>query len=205
MLPVPALWFIVCIVLLTACSKSVEVKTEFPKPLVPSLPLVVGVYYSEMIRDYEYVEDLPADGDWSFDFDATNIQLFDTIFAALFDKMVHVDATGGSGAPYDELDAVIEPTIEALEFSLPRQSRTDQFAVWIRYNLNVYAPDGRLITTWPISAYGQADAPMLGSEKAMAQATINAMRDAAASIVTGFEQEPKIKEALLTEESDEES
>jgi hypothetical protein len=191
--------------LLSACDKSVVIESEFPEPLIAPLPLNVGVYYGPAITDYEYGEELPADSDWSFDLGGSNIKLFNTVFGALFDNMTLVDGTGGTGSPYTELDAVIEPTLEAFEFSLPRQSRTDQFAVWIRYNLRVYTPDGTLITNWPISAYGQSDAPMLGSEKAMARAAINAMRDAAASIVIGFKDEPKIKEALLREEANEES
>ena len=61
-----------------------------------------------------------------------------------------------------------------------------------------------MITNWPVSAYGQADSRLFSANEAMAEATINAMRDAVASIVTGFGKEPKIKEALLTENEDEE-
>jgi hypothetical protein len=200
-----ALWLLAVATLLSACSQLVEVDTDFPEPLVTPLALKVGLRYGDSIKNYSYKEELPADGDWTFELGAMNVRLFDTIFSALFAEVVYVDATGGSGEPYSTLDAVIEPTIEAFEFSLPRQSQSDQYSVWIRYNLHVYAADGTLITNWPVSAYGQADSRLFGADDAMAQATISAMRDAVASIVTGFEKEPKIKAALLTENKDDES
>jgi hypothetical protein len=189
--------------LLPACSKSVVINTDFPEPLITALPLSVGLHYGEALRNYSYREDLPNDGTWSFSLGEANTRLFDGIFESLFEQTIHVDNTGAPDAQNSTLDAIIEPTIEALEFSLPRQSRSDQYAVWIRYNLDIYKPDGNLITRWTISAYGQSDSKMLGAEKTMAQATINAMRDAGASIITGFEKEPVIKEALLKEGGDE--
>ena len=189
--------------LLLACSKTVVIETDFPEPLVPSLPLTIGLHYDETIRNYSYSEELPNDVDWSFELGNANVKLFDKIFVALFDKTLSVEAVGGDAAPYSELDAIIAPTVEAFEFSLPRQSQSDQYAVWIKYILKVYTPDGNLITSWPVSAYGQSDARTFGAGKAMAKATINAMRDAAVSIVTGFEKQPKIKEALLAEHGDE--
>jgi hypothetical protein len=191
--------------LLLACSKSIVIETDFPEPLVPSLPLTVGLHYGDTITNYSYQEDLPYDEDWSFELHETNAKLFDKIFAALFDQTIHVEEIGGNAAPYSELDAIIEPSVEAFEFSLPRQSQSDQYAVWIRYNLKIYTPDGNLITSWPISAYGQSDSRMFGASKAMEKATINALRDAAVSIVTGFEKQPKIREALLTEHGDDDS
>lgn len=194
-----------CIGLLSACTTSVIVNSDFPEPLISALPLAVGLHYGESIKDYHYSEELPNGGTWSFDLGETNMRLFDDIFEALFEHTRHVDGTGGPDAQYSDLAAVIAPTLEALEFSLPRQSRSDQYAVWMRYNINVFTPDGNLITSWPVSAYGQSDSGLWGADKAMGQAAINAMRDAAASILTGFETEPRIKEALFTDEDDEES
>lgn len=188
--------------LLSGCAKSVVVETSFPEPVVQALPLNIGVFYEPAFANYKYAEDLPNDIDWSFDIGAANINLFDSVFSALFDITSAVDGTGGSDPAYAGLDAVIVPAIEAFEFSLPRQSRSEQYAVWIRYNLHVYSPAGTLITSWPVSAYGQSDTRNFGAGTAMEQAVITAMRDAAASIVIGFAKDAKIKEALLSDDSD---
>ena len=180
-------------------------KTDFPEPLVEPLPLKVGLHYDPALTDYSYTEDLPSDVTWSFTLGDVNAKLFDGALTALFEYTVRVDDTGGTGDPYDGLNAVIEPILEAFEFSLPSQSRSKQYSVWIRYRLNIYAPDGTLITGWPISAYGQSDSRAFGKSKAMEQAAINALRDAYASIVIGFAKEPKIKAAFFPESSDNES
>ncbi len=188
--------------MLGACSKSIVVDTEFPEPVISSLPLSVGVYYEEVFRTYSYTEKVPNDVDWFFDIGETNIRLFDRIFTALFDITLAVEGKGGAEPEYATLDAVIVPTVEAFEFSLPRQSRSEQYAVWIRYNLDIYSPTGTLITSWPVSAYGQSDARTLGAGAAMEEAVVKAMRDAAARILIGFEKEPKIREALLNDDDE---
>lgn len=197
---------ITCLILtasmLGGCGKSVIVDSDFPEPVIEALPLTVGVHYAEDFSNYSYSEDLPNDVDWSFELGDANVRLFDRIFSALFNITSVVDGSGGSGPAYADLDAVIVPTIEAFEFSLPRQSRSEQYSVWIRYNLHIYSPDGTLITSWPVSAYGQSDERTFGASSAMEEAVIKAMRDAAASIIIGFAVEPKIKEALLSDDGD---
>lgn len=192
-------------VLLAGCAQSVVVETDFPVPLVDSLPLKVGLHYDPALTDYSYTEELPSDVSWSFTLGDVNTKLFDGAFTALFEQTVRVDDTGGTGEPYNGLNAVIEPILEAFEFSLPRQSRSEQYSVWIRYRLNVYTADGTLVTGWPISAYGQSDARTFGKSKSMEQAAINALRDAYASIVIGFAKEPKIKSTFFPESGDDES
>jgi hypothetical protein len=188
--------------LLGACAQSVVVNTEFPEPLVEPLPLKVGVHYDSALSEYAYTEELPSDSTWSFTLGEVNTKLFDGAFTALFKQTIAVGGTGGTGDPYDGLSAVIKPSVEAFEFSLPRQSRSEQYSVWIRYRLNIYEPDGTLITSWPVSAYGQSDSRTFGKAKSMEQATINALRDAYASIVIGFAQEPTIKKALFSDSGD---
>ena len=165
------------------------------------MELAAGVFYPDALQNYDYAEDLPNDIDWSFTLGDANVMMFDRALSALFDRLERVDQPGGTGAPFDRLDIIIEPTVEAFEFSLPRQSRSDQYAVWIRYNVTMYEPDGRLITKWPVSAYGQADSRLLRGGTAMEAAVVRAMRDAIANIVIGLPKEPKFRAALFPEET----
>jgi hypothetical protein len=191
--------------LLGACSKSLVVETAFPVAVVPALPLTVGVHYDEALTSYTHKESLPGDVSWTIAIGDANRQLFDGISQALFEDYRMVDTNGGQGEIFSGLDAVIEPVLKTFEFALPRQSRSDQYSVWMRFILNVYTPNGNLITSWPVSAYGQSDARTFGAKKSMEQAAIKALRDAFASIVIGFETEPKIKAALFPEDDQDEA
>lgn len=186
---------------LLGCAQSVEVRSDFPKPLVETLPLKVGLRYTPEFLNYSYAEDLPDDVSWSFSIGESNRKLFDKIFESLMLEAVEISADDAT----DDLDAIVEPSVVALEFSLPRQSRSDQYAVWIRYLVKVMDNEGRIISELPISAYGQSDSRRFKGDDSMRQATIRAMRDAAVSIIVAFPKDEKIKQALLEVESDEAS
>lgn len=185
---------------MAGCSKNIVVESTFPEPVIESLPLDAGVNYTQALENYDYVEDLPNDIEWSITLGEANVRMFDAAFGAMFRNVVPVEQPGGAGAPFDTLDVVIEPKVDAFEFSLPRQSRSDQYAVWIRYNLAVYEPGGQFITNWPVSAYGQADSRLFGGGGAMKAAVVRAMRDAIANIVIGFPNEPTVRAALFPED-----
>jgi hypothetical protein len=188
---------------LAGCSGSVIVESEFPPPLVERTDLKVALYYSPEFADYVYSEDPGTDMAWTVRLGAANIRMFDSLFGALFAATQRVSSIATAREEYPELDAILAPAVDALEFSLPSQSRTEQYAVWIRYNLDVYTSDGQLLVRWPVSAYGQSDAGVLDGEEPMERATVLAMRDAEATIAVEFARQPKIKSELLREPADE--
>ena len=81
------------------------------------------------------------------------------------------------------LDAFIEPSIDAFEFSVPHQSQTEEFAVWIRYRIKIYDGDGNQVANWPISAYGKSQTTMFSGDASLRHAAVLAMRDAAALVI----------------------
>jgi hypothetical protein len=181
-----------------ACSRVVTVPTDFPEPLVAALPLRVGVYYPPEFRDYVHKDEGSGDTTWEVRIGAANVAVFDRVFARLFRSATRVDAipAAGTGSGFD---AWLEPRVEAFELALPAQSGTNQYSVWIRYSLRVYGPDGTLVTTWPVSAYGQSGSAMLRGSQSLETAAVLAMRDAAAMISVGFAKQSAIRKALLAE------
>jgi hypothetical protein len=125
--------------------------------------------------------------------------MFDSVFNGLFAETRRVSGIATAAAEMPGLNAIVAPAVDAFEFSLPSQSATDQYAVWIRYNLDVYGPDGQLIVRWPITAYGQSGTGGFSDEESMERAAVLALRDAAATIATSFSRQPKIRESLLKE------
>lgn len=100
-----------------------------------------------------------------------------------------------------DVDALLVPQIREFQFSLPAQTRTDIYEVWIRYRILLYAPDGSEITRWDVYGYGKADRQnyiALGTQRsdALTDATVWALRDAAAFISFYFPQASGVEEWL---------
>jgi len=190
---------LIIFLVLTACSKSIVVEADFPSPVMAPLPLKVGVRYTESLREYVHHQDDPLEPAWHIDVGAANIRLFDALFSGMFSEISILNAEQGSNT---SLDAIIEPQMEAFEYSLPDHSGSDQYAVWIRYQIKLLSPNGETISTLPVKAYGQATKQTLNSEESMKMATVIAMRDAAATIAAQFANDTEIRAALLPAQSD---
>jgi hypothetical protein len=191
------LQIIVIAIFTSACTQTVEVKSAFPEPVIEPLPMTVGVRYSDELKQFAHVEDPIADSEWTIRLGAANLSMLQTVFTGMFATTLELDASAaGESAP--GVDLIIEPNLDELEFALPEQMASDQYTVWLRYKLRLLAPDGKRIGDWRITGYGQEDqgAMGMGSETAMEEATVIALRDAAANIITGFESAPGIADYL---------
>jgi hypothetical protein len=183
--------------LVVACGHTVEVHDPFPDPVIESLPLRVGVHYTTEFSDYAYTEKEKGAGSWTLRLGGSSVRLFDKVFARLFAATTRVTEVKSDPPGSADLDAFIEPVVTNVEFSLPTQSHSNQYAVWVRYKLNVYDRDGQLLHEWPVAAYGQSEDRGLSGARSMTRAVELALRDAEATIATQFAQEPKIRDALL--------
>jgi hypothetical protein len=190
---------IIAAVVLVGCAKSVEVTTDFPRPLLEPYPLVAGVRYSPELTDFIHTENPELQPEWTIKLGTANLQMFRALLNGMFIKTIELDIDT-QVAVDPAIDFIIEPRLEELEFSVPQQSGSDQFVVWLRYNLKLLQPDGQLIGNWRITGYGQEDEGDMGmgSGNAMKDAAITALRDAAASIVVGFTKAPGVEEYILT-------
>jgi len=182
--------------LTTACDQALTIPDQFPQPLVETLPLRVGVHYPDAFSDYTHTEAASGDTSWTIRAGAANVAMFDSVCQRLFREVVRLDALPAAGEA-SGYDAYLEPAVDAFEFALPSQSGTNQYSVWIRYRLKVYDRDGSLVATWPVSAYGQSASATLQPARSMQEATVLAMRDAAATISTGFQKQKAIRRQLL--------
>jgi hypothetical protein len=163
-----------------------------PVPLVDKIAISVGLRMPPNFDRFVHTESYYGREEWSIDLGRSNAALFTQLFQHMFESVTIVgpDQSAGSMA----LDALIEPSIDAFEFSTPTQSNTEAFAVWIRYRLKVYNRDGEVISDWPVSAYGKSQATTLGKEEALRRAAILAMRDAAALMIMKFDKVTRISQ-----------
>jgi len=188
-------------VLLGACSgATVQLDDDIPSPLIEPLPLKMGVYLQPALTQYVYEERIADHGDWRIEVGPMQTKLFMQMAGAMFQKAVRVNAISPLQAG---LDGVLVPTIADFQISIPDQTRSDFYEVWIKYSIRVYDHSGQLVADWPLTAYGKA------SEKdyswyqttqgpAMQVATLRALRDAGAFLVMGFPKVPAIKAWMNT-------
>lgn len=161
-----------------------------PEPLLEQISMSVGVRMPANFEHFVHEEEIYGQKSWSIDLGRSNAALFEQLFAFMFANVVIL-------GPEDDpmlmpIDALIEPSIDAFEFSTPEQSSTDAFAVWIRYRIKVYDPDGKMVSNWPVAAYGKSQTTTLGNSDALRNAAILAMRDAAALMIMKFDNVTRI-------------
>ena len=94
-----------------------------------------------------------------------------------------------------QIRGVFEPVLEEFSFVTPRDTGTPLYAVSLRYRINAYTPDGRLVDSWSFTGYGaqsSGSAPGQGKE-ALRQAAALAMRDAGARIAVEFREQAIVR------------
>jgi len=188
-----ALLGLLLIGMLGGCASNVTLKAPtIPEPLLAQIQMSVGVRMPADFEHYIHEEMVYGHEEWSIDLGRSNAALFEQLFAYMFSS---VTVLGPDDDPQlMGLDALIEPTIDAFEFSTPGQSSTEAFAVWIRYRLKVFDPEGKLVSNWPVAAYGKSQTTKMGGSSALQRAAVLAMRDAAALMIMKFDNVTRISD-----------
>ena len=170
-------------VVVTACggSRVQLADPTIPEPLIDQLPISVAARYPENFSHFVHEEQVIGKEKWTIDLGRSNSLLFDKLFGSMFTEYQVIDDAADPASL--SIDAFIELSIDAFEFSVPAQSQTEEFAVWIRYRIKIFDPDGNQVANWPISAYGKSQTTMFGNDAALRRAAVLAMRDAAALII----------------------
>ena len=172
----------IIIAAMSGCSTQVSLKDPtIPDPLIDKLPLSVAARFPETFEHFVHEEQVIGKKKWTIDLGRSNSMLFEKLFESMFTEFT-VLAPGAEPQGLG-IDALIEPSIDAFEFSVPNQSQTDAFAVWIRYRIKIFDGDGNQVANWPISAYGKSLSKGIGNDDALRRAAVLAMRDAAALII----------------------
>jgi hypothetical protein len=176
---------------LAGCASNVTLKTPtIPEPLLEQIDMKVGVRMPPEFEKFVHEESIYGQQEWSINLGRSNAALFEQLFAYMFSNVTIL--TAEDDPQLMALDALIEPSIDAFEFSTPDQSNTEAFAVWIRYRLKVYDPEGQLVSNWPVAAYGKSQTTKMGGSAALERAAILAMRDAAALMIMKFDNVTRI-------------
>ena len=190
---------IFALVLITGCAgtKDVAFEGNFPVPLIKKTPLRMGLALDETLTQYVYQEKIEKKGEWNVSLGPVQESLFTNLAEGMFTGYEMVAAPADAAPSIAGVDAILKPEITDLQFSLPDQTRSNFYEVWIRYTFRLYQPDGTLVSEWPLPAYGKASKRDFGNSSAgVKAAAIAACRDAMAFFALNFTKEPAVKKWL---------
>ncbi|WP_308363692.1 MULTISPECIES: hypothetical protein [unclassified Microbulbifer] len=197
-----AVWKITLVsalLLAVACSHTVSVNGRYPQPVGQQHPLTVGIYLSDEFRKFTHHEDSADRDEWNINTGKAQKNLFETVLGSMFTETISL-----SQYPQDlpkNVELVIVPEVRELQFTMPRENRVNIFEVWIKYDMHAYDQRGESVANWVITAYGKTPTAFLKSrEDALAQAINIALRDAGATLYTGFERVPELQAFLANKQ-----
>lgn len=185
--------------MLAGCGASTIVLSgSYPSPLVRKLPITVGVYYPEELRNFSYTEidDYSGQDQYILQGGGSQLELFNTVLPALFENVVMLDSLD-TAANNSQLDAVFVPSIAEFQLGLPQKTKLKVYEIWMKYNMRLSTAGGDYIADWVMTAYGKAPQENMKTVDAGVQdAAVVAMRDLAASFTLGFTTVPEVNEWL---------
>ena len=189
-------WLLLPALLLAAgCTPTrFEAQPVIPEPLVVRIPVVVGVHVPQAFREAVHQE--KRDGaEVTILIGKAQTHGFERLMNAMFDRVVPLASPELAAATDAQIRGVFEPVLEEFSFVTPRDTGTPLYAVSLRYRINAYTPDGRLVDSWSFTGYGaqsSGSAPGQGKE-ALRQAAALAMRDAGARIAVEFREQAIVR------------
>ncbi len=192
-----ALLSLLILLCLASCAaRTVNVQGSYPRPNIPAIPLVLGVYYGEGLSDFVYTE-LSDRGEEEYLVSSgdTHEVLFNTVLPAMFERVVVLDSLEEAAAR--GVDAVFVPRINEFQLGMPQKTRLDSYEVWVRYNMRLTGADGSYIADWVMTAYGKATASSFNTaERGINDAAVAALRDLASNFSLGFTGVPDVRDWL---------
>jgi len=170
---------------LTACGGvRIHPGAKLPKPLVATMPAHVGLVIPSEMRSYVHNETRWG-VEWNVELAEGHKNLMLEVLKDTFAEVVEYkdldDARGKA-----DLKAIFEPRIEQYSFVTARETGGRYYAVTIRYRIDVYAPSGEKVDSLTLTGYGNSLAKGISSGKPLAEASVSAMRDAAAKFLVQF-------------------
>ena len=178
---------------MAGCNQSLQLKvdSEVPTPLVNKIPMAMGVYYADSFKNYAYHENSAERKNWDIESGSSQVALFDQVLPSMFKEVEHVNSLPVGGDT--DVQAVLVPTIQEMQFSLPQETHLDMYEVWIKYMIRMQDISGNVIAEWPLTAYGKSSTKLFKNrEQGLNDAMQLALRDAGAKMAIGFPSWPRM-------------
>ena len=173
------------LLILTACeqSMSLKVESEIPIPVIDRMPVKMGVFFQDVLRNYVTEENSDERPNWKIESGSSHVALFEQILSAMFKEIKEVAGTSADST----VDAVLAPNIVEMQFALPAETKTGFYEAWVKYDMELYNQDGSRIANWSVTGYGKSSTEFMKSRDKGLNAAVNqALRDAGAKFALGF-------------------
>jgi hypothetical protein len=185
-------------VVLGACSaQRIVLDGNYPTPLTSKLPLTIGVYYTDNVKEFTYTELNENNGKEQYIIESGNsqVEMFNTLLPAMFTDVVVLDNLDDIPARYPQLDAVFVPVIDDFQLGLPAKTRLASYEIWIKYNMRLSDVNGNQIADWVMTAYGKAPGDN-SDNRGINDAANLALRDLAATFSLEVRDVPDVRDWL---------
>jgi hypothetical protein len=194
--PVRVLTMMMLATLCACAASTVEVSGSYPSPTIQRIPLTLGVYYSDALRNYTYTErSQTGDDEYYVESGQTHMELFNTVLPAMFENVVLLDDPAQADAM--GVDAIFMPSIDEFQLGMPQKTRLEAYEVWVKYNMRLTGTDGSYIADWVMTAYGNATVGGLSTaESGINDAAVAALRDLASNFSISFTAVPDVRDWL---------
>jgi hypothetical protein len=190
----------IVLALLSACGPTqVDVKGNFPAPLMEPLPLSIGIWYPEEFANHEFSEEAKSreESGWIVKTGEAQVQMWDALFDGMFYQLVHMKGEPGPGQMNQVVDAVLVPHVEELQYAIPAHTSVKVYEIWMRYRFQMMTTGGEQIAEWTMTSYGKTPTAFMQSDQgAVNLAAVMALRDAGANFATNFTRVPEVQDWL---------
>lgn len=181
---------------LFGCTYTFKIENTVPTPLIEPLPINASIYYPSSILDYEYREEHPDSTVYVNQIGPAQQTLFDQLFGSLFTSVERISDLNIETLDKKSTDVIITLTVDDYALSKPRDNGLGFYEATIRYGLSLYTSHGELIAAWSVNGYGRDRRRRFLPFEAAAEATGEAMRDAATLIAVELGATPEIKSII---------
>jgi hypothetical protein len=172
---------------------NVKVSDQFPVPLMPKTQVNLGIHLDDALKKFVYREKIANTGEWIIGVGAAQENMFVNLATGVFESYSLVSGPDQAAG----MDGVLQPSIAEVQFSIPKQTRSKYYEVWLKYQFKLFDRQGNLVGEWSLPAYGKAHKQDYGSSgSALEAAALAACRDAMAFFSFNFEREPSIRQWL---------
>ncbi len=184
---------ILLVFLAAGCTREIDPALQAPTVLGEPLPLTVGVYYDDDLRNHR-VKNRPSTIDFVISTGRAHVSFFDDLFSKIFVRTVPMKRRFQLPEDGERLDAVIEPEIVSLTYRFIDDGGFDmKVPVEIRYAITLYSSIGEQLSLWSIAGEGFSQGY---SVKALHEGIEIAMRDAAARFVVALYKDTDMQSCL---------